>query len=162
MGYGITKVQLTPDGVRGLLVRARRDNGNAHGFDVLSIYALAHSSEVRDAEFLVLPVWEVGKEGKEKERLELTVSGGADCKLQDFRFLVGPGSDLQLVTAQREFGTSYADAAQVTFTYFSLKHNSAAEIGRPLYYFESTTSSRAKKRYCDVNDAFKQELGFGA
>ena len=54
-----------------------------------------------------------------------------------------------------------ADTADVTFTYFSLKHNSAFDIGRPPYYFESTTSLKAKKQYCDVDEAFRQELGLG-
>ena len=107
----------------------------------------------------MVSVWVLGNAGNDQERLELTASGGADCSLQDFRFIVSPGRDLQLVTAQRESGTSFTDVADVTFTYFSLKRNSADDTGRPLYYFESTTSTKAKAQYCDVNEAFKQELG---
>jgi hypothetical protein len=155
--YGITDVQLTADGLRGVLVRAWRDNFNAHGFDVLSIYARPTSAEDASPNFLLVPVWE-----GDKERLELTSAGGADCRLTDFRFISTLGSDLQLVTAQREFGTSYADPAAVTFTYFTLKRNSSFEVGRPMYYFESTGSRRARKPYCDVEDAFAQELGLNS
>jgi len=154
--YGITDTQLTADGVHGVLVRARRENFNAHGFDVLSIYARTKSNAEPDAAFLIVPVWE-----GETERLELTSGGGADCKLSGFRVIgVGAGRDVQIVAAKREFGTSYADVADVTFTYFTLKRNSDGEAGRPPYYFESTASVKAKKQYCDVDDAFTQELGF--
>ena len=153
--YGINKVQLTADGLRGMLVRARRDNGNAHGFDVLSIYALASSKENPEANLLAVPVWGTGGE----ERMELTAGGGADCKLNDFRFIMESGKDLQLIAAEREFGSSFADDGFVTFTYFQLERNEDAEIGRPLYYFESVKTSRSAKKYCDVGEAFKMELG---
>jgi hypothetical protein len=130
-------------------------NFNSHGFDVVSIYALTKPDAPSEAGFLIVPMWE----GNE-ERLELTSSEGADCKLTGFRFIGGAGRDLQIVVAQREPGESYADAAGVTFTYFTLKRNSLAEPGWPLYYFESTRSASAKKPYCDADEAFAQELGF--
>jgi hypothetical protein len=155
VGYGINQIQLTADGLRGMLIRARRDNGNAHGFDTLSIYALASSKENPEANLLAVPAW--GTDGK--ERMELTVGDGADCKLNDFRFVEEPGKDLQLIAAEREFGSSFADDELVTFTYFRLRRNENAEIGRPLYYFESVKTSKSTKKYCDVGDAFKRELG---
>jgi hypothetical protein len=115
----MNKIQLTASGIPGLLIRGRRDNGNAHGFDVLTIYALAVSKEKPDANFLVVPVWVPGG----KEQLELAAGGGADCKLRDFRFVSGPGRDLQLITAEREYGTSYVDEGIVTFTYYQLEQN---------------------------------------
>jgi hypothetical protein len=158
VNYGINKVQLTEQGLRGLLIRGRRDNGNAHGFDVLTIYALAPSKEEPDVNFLFVPVW--GPD--EKERLELTAGGGADCKLSDFRFVTGAGRDLQLITAEREFGTTYIDEGVVTFTYYQLKQNADVQPGHPLYYFENVKTSKAAKTYCDVDEALKQELGIEA
>jgi hypothetical protein len=155
--YGINKVQLTADGVRGMLVRAQRDNGNAHGFDVLSIYALASSKENPEADLLAVPAW--GADGK--ERAQLITSGGADCKLNDFRFLLEPGKDLQLITAEREYGSSFVDDEFVTFTYFRLERNETVEMGRPRYYFQSLKTAKSAKKYCDVGEAFKQELGIG-
>jgi hypothetical protein len=154
VGYGITKVQLTRDGVQGVLIRGWRESFNAHGFDVVSIYAVTQSKDEKEPGFLVIPVWD-----GEKERLELSAGGGADCKLDDFRFVGGPGRDLQLVTAHRELGASYASAAEVTFIHYALEHNTSGEPGRPRYYFESTQSSKAKTPYCDVDEALKQELG---
>lgn len=150
--YGLSHVPLTHDGVRALLVRARLDNVNAHGFDVLSIYALVNGSAKRSP-FLLVSVWD-----QDKERLELTAGGGADCLLHGFRLLGGPGRDLQLVLAQRDFGRSYADEGDVTFTRYVLKHNTS-EPGRPDYYFQSDRSFKAKHKYCDVNEAFSRELG---
>jgi hypothetical protein len=151
--YGLSRVPLTHDGVRALLVRARRDNFNAHGFDVLSIYAISSAHAEAQSTFLLVSVWD-----KDKERLEVTAGGEAKCRLHGFRLLGGTGLDLQLVLAQREFGRSYADEAEVTFTRYALKHNTA-QAGRPAYYFESGESFKAKRKYCDVDRAFSQELG---
>lgn len=151
--YGLSRVPLTHDGVRALLVRARRDNFKAHGFDVLTIYALSSPPTQKASPFLVVSVWD-----KDKEHLEVTAGGGAHCLLHDFRLVGGPGQDLQLVIAQRDFGRSYADQGQVTFTRYELRHNTR-EPGRPAYYFESGQSFKARRKYCDVDQAFRQELG---
>lgn len=154
--YGLTRVPLTRDGVPALLVRARRDNFNAHGFDVLSIYALTKGHSGKRPPLLLVSVWD-----KDKERLAVTAGGGADCLLHGFRLLGGPGRDLELVLAQRDFGRSYTDAGEVTFTRYVLRHNTG-EIGRPDYYFQSDLTFKAKRKYCDVDEAFSRELGLRA
>jgi hypothetical protein len=152
--YGLTRVPLTQDGVRALLVRARRDDVDHHGFDVLSIYALLPGNG-DGAPFLLVSVWD-----KDKERLEVTSGGGAGCTLHGFRLLGGAGQDLQLLLAQRDFGRSYADEAEVTFTRYALKRGtSRSSPGHPAYYFESGESFKARNRYCDIDRAFGQELG---
>ena len=156
MPYGITNATLTADGVPAVLVRGRRENANAHGFDVVSIFARAKPYQQGDVGFLLVPAWE-----GQKEIRELETSEGADCKLTTFRLFAEAGRDLQLVIARREFGTSFADTAAVTFTYFTLKRNTDAAPGWPPYYFESTRSVKAKKLYCDVDEALEKELGFG-
>jgi hypothetical protein len=155
LSYGMNRIRLTASGIPGLLVRARRDNGNAHGFDVLTIYALATSKEKPQANFLIVPVWGPGG----KEQFELLQGGGADCKLRSYRFVTRHGGDTELITAEREYGTSYTDEGTVTFTYYQLKQNPDVQMGRPLYYFESVKTSKAAKPYCDVDVAFHEELG---
>ena len=81
-----------------------------------------------------------------------SASSGADCKLSDFRFVSGTGRDLQLITAEREYGTTYVDEGVVTFTYYQLKQNADVQMGRPLYYFENVKTSKAAKTYCDVDE----------
>jgi hypothetical protein len=39
--------------------------------------------------------------------------------------------------------------------------NSEGIAGWPAYYFDHVKSQEAKKRYCDVDDAFDKELGLG-
>ena len=146
--YGITDVPLTQGGVQATLVRARRENFNAHSFDVLSIYVRAASG------LELVPLWDDDEELHELETVE-----GADCKLKTFHFFSEPGKDLQLVIARRPLGESYADAADVTFIYFTLKRNTEAVPGWPRYYFERTRTTKAKRQYCDVDEALAQEAG---
>jgi hypothetical protein len=63
-----------------------------------------------------------------------------------------------LIVATREFGDSYVDERLVTFDRYALKHNTSDGVGRPPYYFEWVESSVSSRRYCDVGEAFKQEL----
>ncbi len=156
LSYGVNKASLTSDGLIGVVVLGRRDDFNAHGFDVLTIYVEPKGGGESGADFLIVPIFD-----KDQERLELRPSAGADCRLFDFRLLREPGSDAQLITAQRAFGQSFADSAQVTFQYYALKRDGDGQQGRPLYYFDATRSIQSKRNYCDVNDAFSGELGLG-
>ncbi len=153
--YGITKIDLTGQGQNAMLVLGRRENFNAHGFDVLTIYVVARALPTDRSIWHLVPVFR-----DEKERLELTASGGADCLLHDFRLLKTPTKDgVRLIVAARELGQSYAEENNVTFEYYVLKKNSEGIAGRPLYYFEKSGSSKAKRKYCDVTAAFKEEFG---
>lgn len=150
---GVTSFQLSGVGLPAMAVLAHRANFNAHSFDVFSLY-IKDAAASGDA-----PAWQsVSIFDGDTERLNLTVSGGADCLLHDFR-LVSSARPLQLVVAERELGQSYANAHTVTFSFYTLRKNSQAFIGRPLYYFERTGTQRAARSYCDVGDAFKNELG---
>ena len=155
--YGITKVDLTGEGYDAFVVFGRRENFNAHGFDVLSMYINASLDKG------ALPIWNIVPIfNGEKEQLELMASGGADGLLYDFRLLRDSKKHgIRLITATRAFGETYADENDVTFDYYELKRNSEGLVGEPIYYFEKSSSSKAKKRYSDVGAAFKDELGLG-
>jgi len=96
------------------------------------------------------------------EHLTLSASGGADCRLHDFRLLAATATaDAMLILADRELGESFASPTQVSFRFFTLKKNSDGVPGRPVYYFEFDHERRATKPYCDVGDALQAELGLG-
>lgn len=47
----------------------------------------------------------------------------------------------------------------MTFTFYELRHNKSGEIGRPLFFFEQVSTLTTERNYCDVEEAFKVELG---
>jgi len=158
LAYGITRLAHFAGDADGLVVMSRRENGNGHGFDVVSFYVETAAGGPDDTPLSILPLF---KKDKDEEKLELTVGGGADCLLHDFRLTHGAGG-VYLIVATREFGESYVDERPVTFDRYELEHNATGEVGRPPYYFEWKEASTSRRRYCDVGDAFKQDLGLDA
>ena len=147
---GVTQVDFVGDGVLDLIISGHRENFNAHSFEVISFYIPVENR------WNIVPIFENGK-----EKSQISVSGGADCLLHDFRLLMGGSSNpATLITADRDMGVSYIDQAKVVFTYYTLVHRE--EVGSPVYGFEKSGSKIAKVKYCDVGDAFKNELGIGA
>lgn len=143
-----------------LAFRAWRENYNAHGFDLVTLYMKGDGASA-DGAWNLLPVF--GSAGDAlKERYELTVSGGADCVLNDFRLLRSPdGKSAELIVAHRDMGESFADPAAVHFDYYTLAKNEDGTVGYPAFYFTFQKRSAAKASYCDVNEAFDKELHFG-
>jgi hypothetical protein len=94
--------------------------------------------------------------------LSVTTSGGADCVLHDFRLLVSNQHEPSLlVLADREMGETFTDEERVTFRTYKLEQNFQATPGLPAYYFDLTDRRVAKRKYCDVESAFQNELGLG-
>lgn len=141
------------------VVRAYRENYNVHSFDVVSFYAMGTG----DAKGILnlVPVFGDDK-SREQEQSEITVGGGADCLLHDFRLLQPDGAQpARLVVAERDFGESYADSATVRFTYYRLARNDDGVEGAPALYFKLQKRASSRQKYCDVNDAFDRELKMG-
>lgn len=150
VGNGITQVDFVGNGVPDLIVTGHRENYNAHSFDVVSFYVPI------DTEWDIVPIVEDGK-----EKLQIFVSGGADCLLHDFRLIKGNAQHAAtLIIADRAMGTSFADQEQVVFTYYTLTRRQ--EVGSPEYDFEKSKTQTAQAKYCDVGDAFRSELGIDA
>jgi len=142
------------------VVLASRENYNAHGFTLATFYMRDKGDNGKEA-WSLLPVFEKQK-GEEKEQYGVTIHGGADCVLHDFRLLsAGDGRPALLIVADRDFGESYADAATVHFDYYELVHNKDFVPGWPEFYFRAKRSTTAHAKYCDVNDAFDKELHLG-
>ena len=154
---GITRIDFTGDGVPDMVISGHRENNNAHSFDVVSFYVPVKDGTAATNEWNIVPIM-----GKKKEELTISVSGGADCLLHDFRLLIGKGKDAAvLVVADREFGDNFASEAPVTFAFYSLNHSTDQIPGVPTYSFEQSHVSKSKVKYCDVGEALLKELGLG-
>ncbi|MDR1967151.1 MAG: hypothetical protein LBQ32_00440 [Burkholderiaceae bacterium] len=150
---GIAHVDIVGDGTPGLIVSGHRENFNAHSFNVVSFYLQLDISGTK--EWYIVPLM-----GNDKEEWSVTVGGGADCLLHDFRLLAKQGKEPPtLVLADRELGKSFATPASVKFSYYRLMHHPDGMPGFPPYAFELSRVVKAKANYCDVGDALKSELG---
>jgi hypothetical protein len=155
---GINHVDIVGDGTPSLIVSGHRENFNAHSFEVVSFYIKA---ELRDAEqWLIVPIMNTNGQDFD-EKLELNVGGGADCLLHDFRLLVRQGdAPPMLVVAKRDKG-DFVSREPVTFSYYTLVHNTDGNPGSVPYVFELSRVTTSKSNYCDVDEAMQKELGLG-
>lgn len=164
-GYQVAHLVNGPNALRlqghdVTVVVASRENFNAHSFTLVTFYMHDKGEDGKESWSLV-PVFQEHK-GKEDEQYGLTVSGGADCVLHDYRLLTASdGRPAVLIVADRDLGESYADDATVHFDYYELAQNQDGIPGRPGFYFAAKHSSTAHAVYCDVNDAFDKELHLG-
>jgi hypothetical protein len=157
LNYGTNRVDFNNDGKEDLVVLARRENFNVHGFDVVSFYSEQPQNGNKSKILGIISIFD-----KYKEKLTLNVSGGADCLLNDFRLLKPKrGNQTLLIFATRKISESYYEENTVTFSYYKLENNSSGDIGYPFLYFKFSEFQQAKKKYCDVNEAFRAELGLG-
>lgn len=152
---GVNRVALLAGAPAGMAVLAHRENFNAHGFDVLTLYQPMPSVRGEPAGWQIVPAFDA-----QGEHLTLAASGGADCLLRDFRLLQPVGrSGATLIIAERALGDSYASPAPVTFRFYRLRRNDAGEVGRPGLYFEFDHEQTSAQPHCDVGEAFGHVLG---
>jgi hypothetical protein len=112
-----------------------------------------------EPELKIIPIKQEGRD----DLLRFRTGGGADCVLEDYRLFADPANHSSvLIIATREFGEHFADEQMVAFEYFKLARNLEGLPGAPALYFKSEKQWNSKKKYCDVNDAFKGELNIGA
>jgi len=155
--YGVNLVNFAGDGVAGMAVLGRRENFNAHGSDVLTLYLKPAPTQYGPNDWQLVTLFD-----GEEEKLTLGAGGGADCVLHDFRLVRKSVHDqVRLLIADRDLGEGYADSALVHFKSYELRRNSEETVGRPVYYFELVNDKVSKKPYCDVGEAFTKELGIG-
>lgn len=134
---------------RLVLTLARRENFNAHSFDVAMFSAKVPSS----AGVLIshVPLFD-----GETEAPVLETREGADCVLKDFR-LVSELQNYRLIVGERDFGSNFADSQIVRYTIYELTRNLEEEIGRPLHYFERVGTRVSSQKHCDVEEAFQDD-----
>ena len=155
LNYGANRVDFNNDGSEDLVVLARRENFNAHGFDIASFYSEQPQDHDKLKKLGTISIFD-----NDKEKFTLDVSGGAGCLIRDFRLLKPKnGNQTLLIIATRKLSESYIEDNTVTFRYYRLENNSAGEIGLPFAYFKLSEVQQSKSNYCDVNKAFQNELG---
>jgi len=153
LGYGVNRVDFNNNGRADLVIVGRRGNFNAHSFDVVTFYSNDPQNE--QGHLGIVPMFD-----KEEEELTLEVSGGGDCLIHDFRLLKPKhGNQPMLIIAARKWSASFSEDNTVTFSYFKLERNTTGTPGRPILYFNLSDVRQAKAKYCDVNEAFRLELG---
>jgi len=153
---GSNAVDLDGNHRADLVVVGWRENYNAHGYDLFTFYV--QDSTVRERALnLIVFTDSVGLQTEDAFRTD----NGADCVVSDLRVLrPRAGPDL-VVIGKRDFGESYGDSLPVTFTVYRLTV-SAGDVGVPPFQFKAERTLRSRARYCDVNNAFRAELGLGA
>lgn len=143
-----------------MVVKAWRENYNAHGFYVLDFYnpVKTYGSNVdqEDKPTEIAPLQIIPAEKSTKFDLNFTTYQGADCVLQDYRFLE-KDKKTYLWEAERDFGTSFADTEKVNFSLWALQKNDDGIPGWPAVYFKLVKKWQAEKKYCDVANAFREE-----
>ncbi len=156
---GRNSADLLGTGERGEIIVSRRPNGNAHGYSIVLFQVYVPGDGGTQAEWQVVPFFGGPHDADTGENLFGTVEG-ADCTLRDLRVIRRESAKpIEVVSATRDFGTSFADSAAVRFDFYELRTNSGP-IG-PAYLFHHTRFVRARGKYCDVDDAFDRELGLG-
>ena len=146
---GPNDVDLDGDGTADVVVKARWENGNSHSFWNYVFYRRG-TEEGWD----VVPV---DFEDKKLPRIGLNSHEGADCAVSDVRLVRTGDQAVELVVAERDMGSSYADKRSVTFTWFGLRR--ADVPGEVRLRFAKLRERASKTTYCDVGEAFQQELG---
>ncbi len=153
---GTNSVDLDGDGTADLVVRAWVELSNAHSYDILAFYV--HNPAATGKELNVI-LFADSPSATRSDAIRTT--RGADCILTDLRLLKPRTGPAFVVIGRRDLGTSYADSLPVSFTVYRLHHHHDGLPGIPPYLFVAERTFQSPNRYCDVNDAFRAELGLG-
>ena len=142
-GNGVTEFDLLGDGTPAMAVVGRRENFNAHSFDVISFFVRFENR------WDVVPMYE-----DEKEQDSMTSSGGADCLLHDFRLVShGQHVPLSLVVADRDYGDSFVAVMPVKFRVYELVKNVNSDMGWPTWRFQLRKTAASAHAYCELRSA---------
>jgi len=161
---GMNTVNAGLDGQSASVVIGHRENFNAHSFNVVTFYLTPTGAQTDSAnpwpELNIVGLFDTHPDGTHTESQFVTVGGGADCVVRDFRLLrSATGQPPALVIASRPVIHSYADPDPVTFSFYRLMQNVQEDAGEPKYWFKLVETRPAQKQYCDVGDALSHELG---
>jgi hypothetical protein len=161
---GINSVNAGLDGQAATVVMGHRENFNAHSFNVVTFYLTPTGPQTDSAnpwpQLNIVGLFDTHPDGSFAESQFVTVGGGADCVVRDFRLLrSAAGLPPALVVATRSVVHSYADPDPVTFRFYKLMLNTTEDSGAPKYWFKLVETRLADKQYCDVGDALSRELG---
>jgi len=156
---GSNEIDLNGDGIMDTLFWAWRGNQNAHGYNLFTFYIHKPNEDRPDREWHLVPFND--EKGIPTKESVSTISG-ADCVLQDIRVLRSStqmNAPVIVIIGAREFGESYADVESVKFVEYELKHNTEGIPLDPPFHFAVKRTITGKRKHCDINTAFLEELG---
>ncbi|HEX6747637.1 MAG TPA: hypothetical protein VF092_10140 [Longimicrobium sp.] len=155
---GPNPLDIVGNGGGGMVFVAWRENYNAHGYAQVAFYARGRSIPEDSVLWQLVPFFG-GERGFDVAQTHM----GADCVLVDLR-VVRPrrGGPVAVVVGEREHGDSYIAEETVRFHVYRLETNRDGVPGWPLHRFEHQRTITPTRRYCDINEAFRRELGLGA
>jgi hypothetical protein len=153
---GPNNLQLKGWAPTDLVMRAWRENFNAHGFYYYTFYVQHPDSEDGRTRWELVPFVTANRFAN-----GIATSQGADCVLRDLRVVrpKQPPNPVRVLIADREMKGTYADSEHVTFSFYELRTNTRGMPGEPGIAFYRVRTIPARRRYCDVHDAFATELG---
>ena len=153
---GPSNLQLKGEGPPDMVMRAWRENFNAHGFYYYTFYVQHPDSEDGRTRWELVP-FVIGTHVENG----IATSQGADCVLRDLRVLrpKHPPNPATVVIADRELKKTYADTEAVLFSVYELRKNTDGLPGEPGIAFHRVRTIPAHHKYCDVAEAFEKELG---
>jgi hypothetical protein len=151
---GLNYLDLDGDREKDVIVKGYRNNISAHTFSAISFYLSRKIDNQK--KFRRLDI--ISIESPDKEEYQLFTHEGADCILRDFRLVkIKNDKKVYLIKAERRLseGKTYADKDTTKFTIYELQYDDTDDR----FLFNKINEFKAAKKYCDVNIAFKQELG---
>jgi hypothetical protein len=151
---GINYLDLDGDGEKDVIVKGYRNNISAHTFSAISFYLSRKIDNQK--KFRRLDI--ISIESPDKEEYQLFTHEGADCILRDFRLVkIKSSKKIYLIKAERSLSgeKTYADKDTIKFTIYELQYDDTDDR----FLFNKINELKSTKKYCDVNIAFKQELG---
>jgi len=155
LNAGVNRIpHFMPDGRDAQIIRAWRENGNAHGYEVFLILAPTK----RGASDWNVVGFDRGKSFDDE--ITYAPHSGEDVS-QAIRFVWtsqhGKRTPL-VVKAVRNIETSYADPSVTTITVYSLRKSDGV-FGTTTDYFAILKEWKAGMRYCNAELALRDEVG---
>jgi hypothetical protein len=152
---GVNRIShFMPDGRDAQIIRAWRENGNAHGYEVFLILV---PTKRGGSDWNVIG-FDRGKSFDDE--ITYAPHTGEDVS-QAVRFVwtsqAGKRTPL-VVKAARQIATSYADPSVTTVTVYSLRRSDGV-FGTTTDYFGVLNEWKAGMRYCNAELALRDEVG---
>jgi hypothetical protein len=156
---GINHIDLNGDGKKDMVISGYRGNISAHSFSVYSFYVYKKLGlgEISYEWQIVSIGGGGGFAGDDIRKYVIATHQGADCVLRDIRLArFKKDASYYLVIADRPLGQSYGDSLNVKFLFYRLIYDE----DEMRYIYEKVKEINSKDKYCDVNEAFENELGY--
>jgi hypothetical protein len=151
---GLNYLDLDGGGEKDVIVKGYRNNISAHTFSAISFYLSRKIDSQK--KFRRLDI--ISIESPDKEEYQLFTHEGADCILRDFRLVkIKNSKKVYLIKAERFLSgeKTYADKDTIKFAIYELQYDDIDDR----FFFNKINEFGSTRKYCDVNIAFKQELG---